>query len=143
MQRRTLISCLAFFLTLALMAPLLLVPVLATGEQPFVSDAGTSSVTIHLPGKPDSNLDWTADPDTPVFVMTRYFSAGQHSFSINCSTAYNVEVYLTYDGAYWSGKTLTSSSPGPWTPLISIAGYYSVWVYNNSNSSVDITLNIS
>ena len=104
---------------------------------------GPTTIQIHLPGKSDIEPQWSVGGSSTVWVMTKYFSQGVHSISVNCSTSYSVNVYLTCGGSYWAGKDLTSSSPGPWYPRISTAGNYGIYVYNNANSAVDITLNVS
>lgn len=135
---------LSLVLIVVLMAPLFTTMSFAADVPPTYGEEPVS-VEIHLPANSEMQIGprYTVAGDTDMWVMTKYFSAGRHSISVNCSTGYNVTVYLTYSGSYVSGCSLTSTNPGPWYPTIKTAGNYAVWVRNESSVAVDLTLNVS
>lgn len=135
---------LSLVLIVVLMAPLFATMSFATDVPPTYGEEPVS-VEIHLPANSEMQIGprYTIAGDTDMWVLTKNFTAGTHSISVNCSTGYNITLYLTYNGSYWGGINLHPTNPGPWYPLIKTAGYYAVWVRNESSVAVDLTLNIN
>ncbi len=93
---------------------------------------------------PGIDPQYVIGSDSSQVIGAWYFRVGIHTISVNCSTGFNVDVYMYHNGSYWAGKTLSSAVGWySWSPYITDEGYYTIYVYNNANSSVDLTLSIS